>query len=199
LKILALPKNVAKIRFETNITSYLLPLKAHDEKQNSFIFDLMMIHHSVNNPTICFHKTIHLFFYSLIQAKKYIVSDCLSTCPKCSLLFLPYYWVSQKTRNPYKISKYPNSFKTQYLSARFFWFLKRSKILSFDWVIGLWSIRVAFFLGHPEAHTIFLAIASYLNYSLHRCDSFNFFGSKSTKPSRVSNSETKLFLGLASP
>jgi len=51
-----------------------------------------------------------------------------------------------KKRNPYIISKYPNSFKT----ARFFWFLKRSKVLSFDQVMGLWSsIRVAFFLGHP--------------------------------------------------
>lgn len=58
------------------------------------------------------------------------------------------YRVSQKTRNPYRISKYPNSFKT--LTAWFFWFLKRSKILSFDRVMGLWSgIRVAGFLGHP--------------------------------------------------
>jgi len=58
-----------------------------------------------------------------------------------------YYRVSQKTRNPNTTSKSHNSVKTQYFwTARFFWFLKRSKILSFKRVGILWnSIRVAFF------------------------------------------------------
>jgi len=39
------------------------------------------------------------------------------------------------------------------MTARFLWFLKRSKILSFDRVMGLWSsIRVAGILGHPVWH-----------------------------------------------
>jgi len=75
----------------------------------------------------------------------------LSKSSKMSICIFPVvYRVSQKKRNPYRISKYPNSFKTQY-----FWTLQKPKELSFDRVKRLWSsIRVAGFFGTPGMHRV---------------------------------------------